>query len=332
MQWHLNIQLSKFPFEIQHRQKIFTIGSCFAENLSEYLKARHFSIFSNPNGILFNPSSIYITLKNILDSPNFFDERYLFKTNDDVWKSFLHQTNFFEDNKEKLLEKIIHIQLIAQEFLQASDFLFITFGSAYVYEHIELNTVVANCHKLPQKNFNKYLLSVQQIVEYYTQLFSEIKKFNPRIKIILSVSPVKYLVYGAVNNNVSKATLILAIHELCQKYSDVFYFPAYELITDDLRDYRFYKEDLAHPNDTAIQYVMSKFSESLFSDETKKIVQQIEKIISAMNHRPLNPYSKAYRYFAEKMLDECRMLEIRYPHIKLSKEREYFVRYSIPRI
>lgn len=325
MKYHLDIPIPKYPFEIQHHQNIFLIGSCFAENLAAWLKQRHFSILSNPNGVLFNPLSIYITLKNIIDNPHNFEEDFLFYDHLH-WKSFLHQSHFYDKDKDKLIDNIIQTQLSAHEFLKSSHFIFITFGSAYVYEHIHLKAVVANCHKLPSSTFEKKLLSVQQIVETYKDLFQKINYINPGVKIILSVSPVKYLSYGTIYNNISKSTLILAVHQLCESYPNVFYFPAYELITDDLRDYRFYREDMAHPNEMAIKYVMKKFSDSMISSTTQNIVTEIEKLIMAMHHQITHPNAPTTHAFAQKMLQHCETLEKQYPHLHLRAEKEYFTK------
>ncbi|MCX7728922.1 MAG: GSCFA domain-containing protein [Bacteroidia bacterium] len=323
MNWHLNIQIPKFPFEIHHQHKIFTIGSCFVENLSDWFKKRHFNVFSNPNGVLFNPISIYLSLKNIIETPHDFDEKLLFSENN-VWKSFLHQTHIFDTNKSSLLKKIIEIQSSAHSFIKASDYLIITFGSAYVYEHIELKQVVANCHKFPPSVFAKKLLSIDEIIQSYHALFQKLISINPKITIILSVSPVKYLSYGTIDNNISKATLILTVHQLCRQFTNVYYFPAYELITDDLRDYRFFKADMAHPNELAIQYVMEKFSASAISHASTEVIKRLEKIMAAMSHKINYPDSLQAKSFAQSMLQYCTETEKKYPYLNLSDEKKYF--------
>ncbi|GIV27689.1 MAG: hypothetical protein KatS3mg027_1503 [Bacteroidia bacterium] len=323
MKWHLNVEVKKYPFEIHLKDKIFLMGSCFAENLSEWLKARKFNVYSNPNGILFNPESILINLKNILDQPNFFDRRFIF--NDGVYyKSFLHQTHFFSDDKEELYKAIIQRQQEAHNFLIQADYLFITFGSAYVYVHKELNEVVANCHKLPHSIFDRKLLEIGDIVSKYKEWIQEVRAFNPDLKIIFSVSPVKYLSYGVVENNISKSILLLSVHKLCCDIKEVYYFPAYELVIDDLRDYRFFKEDMAHPNEVAVKYVMEKFSESMISKQTRSIVKDIEKILNGYNHKIQNMNSESSRKFAIGIFRECERLEKNYPYLNFSEEKEYF--------
>ncbi|GAB4449932.1 MAG: GSCFA domain-containing protein [Bacteroidia bacterium] len=323
MKWHLDIQIDKYPFEIHLHDKIFLMGSCFAENLAIWLKERYFNIFSNPNGVLFNPISIFNVLNNIIQHPDTFDEKFLFNDNGQ-WKSFLHQTYFFNENKDELKQELINTQKNAHQFLKSSQYLFITFGSAFIYEHKELKEVVSNCHQLPSNVFERKLLSVEQIVKHFNELIIELKKMNPDIKIVFSVSPVKYLAYGAINNNLSKSTLLLAVHQLCLHNDNAFYFPAYELITDDLRDYRFFKDDLAHPNEMAVEYVMQKFYESMLSNNTQSIIKRLEKIIAAQKHQIKNIYSQQTQNFARRMLDECITLEKEFPYLNLSDKKRYF--------
>ncbi len=323
MKWHLNFEVKKYPFEIHFTDKIFLMGSCFADNLSEWLRARKFQVFANPNGILFNPISILINLKNILDKPNFFEERYLFHDGN-FYKSFLHQRHIFSEDKEGLLKIIIETQKEANEYLKSVDYLFITFGSAYVYVHKELSEVVANCHKFPQSIFERRLLEVDEIVKRYREWIQQVRVVNPDLKVVFSVSPVKYLSYGIVENTISKSTLILSVHKLCQELKDVYYFPAYELVTEDLRDYRFFKEDLAHPNEIAVKYVMEKFSESMLSKETRNAVKDIEKVLNGLNHKIQNTRSESSRKFAMNILSECDRLEKNYPFLNFSREKEYF--------
>ncbi len=323
MKWHLNFEVKKYPFEIHFTDKIFLIGSCFAENLSEWLRVRKFNVVANPNGILFNPMSILITLKDILDKPNFLEERYLFQDGN-FYKSFLHQTDIFSEDKDDLVKMIIETQREANEYLKSADFLFITFGSAYVYVHKELKEVVANCHKLPQDIFERRLLEVDEIVKGYKEWIQQVRLVNPDLKVIFSVSPVKYLSYGIVENTMSKSILILSVHKLCQELKEVYYFPAYELVTEDLRDYRFFKEDLAHPNEMAVKYVMEKFSESMLSEEARNVVKEVEKILNGLNHKIQNTRSESSKKFAMSMMRECERLEKNYPFLSFNKEKEHF--------
>ena len=286
MQFHLNYIPPKFDFTIDHNSKILLIGSCFSENIGTLLNNYKFKIYSNPNGILFNPQSIHTCLNNITEG-NSLDEN-LILNRDENFYSYLHHTSINGTTALELTSKINSENIKAQQFLKDSNYFIITFGTAFYYQHKKLNASVANCHKQPAANFEKKCLSVSEIIALYSTLIEKLKSFNPKLKIIFTVSPVKYLKDGVVENNLSKSTLILAIHEILKQNHNCYYFPAYELINDDLRDYRFYKEDLAHPNDLAINYVWEKFSNACFNEITIATNTQISKLNLALNHREMN--------------------------------------------
>ncbi len=285
MQFHLKYSPPKQGFELNHAHSIFMLGSCFSENIGAVLKGKKFKVYDNPNGILFNPSNIHQCLDTLVHSRPM-DEKY-FLNRDGIFFSYLHHSSIHDEYKNDLHKKINQINKTALHILKDADFLFITFGNAYVYRHIGLNTVVANCHKQPSSVFEKYLLSVETIVAGYTNLIKDLQILNPGLKIIFTVSPVKYLKDGIIENNLSKSTLLLSVNQLVTQNNNCFYFPAYELVTDDLRDYRFYKEDLAHPNEQAIEYVWRKFSACFFSEQTVLLNKEIKKLNTALNHRKL---------------------------------------------
>jgi hypothetical protein len=283
MKFHLNFIPKKSPNEISHLNNIFLIGSCFTENISHKLTECGFKTYHNPSGILFNPASILQCLSSIVEEKHF-SEKYLLQR-DTIHLSYLHHSSIHASDKSQLTEKINSENAKASAFLKESNFLIVTFGTAFTYRHLGLNEVVANCHKQPGAAFEKKLLDVDMIVNDYSHLILALQKINPNINILFTVSPVKHLKDGVVENNVSKATLLLSVHELVKKHPNCSYFPAYELVNDDLRDYRFYKEDLAHPNNAAINYVWKKFSDCFFSAETKQFNQGIQKLNAALNHR-----------------------------------------------
>jgi len=326
MKWHLDFNIPQFPFEIHYQDKIFAIGSCFAENLSQWLEERHFNVLSNPSGVLFNPMSILSTLNACMYFPKYTNEKFIFfDKQDNCYKSFLHQLDIFTQDKQTLFNHIYQIEEKAHHFLQTTQYLFITFGSAFVYEHKEHQIIVANCHKQPSQLFELKLLSVDEIVNAYSTFIQKFRQFNPNVKIVFSVSPVKYLAYGLINNTMSKSTLILAVHRLCKEFSDVYYFPAYEWIVDDLRDYRFYKEDMAHPNEMAIRYVMKKFSDTMLSEHSKLLVQKMEIVLQAMQHKLRFKESESTKTFAKNLLKQCEEIEQHFQGIELKKEKAYFL-------
>lgn len=296
MQFHLDYTPSPSEFKISHSDTIFLIGSCFSDNIGKYLSDHKFKTLSNPNGILFNPASISKSLKDIL-SQKPFDEKYILER-DGSFFSYQHHSSVNASDRAELFNKINSTNSNAFDYLKKAEVLIITFGSGFVYDHRRLDETVGNCHKQPDTTFLKRLLNVNDIVTGYSRLISKLKQLNPNLKIVFTVSPVKYLKDGVVENNRSKATLLLAVNELI-KNENCFYFPAYELINDDLRDYRFYKTDFAHPNEQAIEYVWNKFSDCYFNDKTKALNKEIHKLNLALAHRPMNPDSEENKKLQE---------------------------------
>ncbi len=322
MELHLNYNPTPSPVKITHADKLLLIGSCFAENIGEKLSNSKFDSLINPNGILFNPASIATALRSYLQ-PGTRNTKP--ETNNGLYFSFAHHGSFSSSSKEELETKINLSHKKANAQLKAAKFLIITFGSAFAYRHVASDEIVANCHKLPQPEFKKELLSVEDIVADYKLLFEELKKFNPQLNIILTVSPVKYLRDGLIENNLSKAILIQSIHQLLTATANCLYFPAYELVTDDLRDYRFYKEDMAHPNEQAINYVWEKFADCYFNEETKKLNQKIKEVSQALNHRPLKPDTDKHSEFRNTIIKKCTELENSYPFLNFSEEKEQLI-------
>jgi hypothetical protein len=284
MKFHLNHTPEKLEFEMGHSDSCFLIGSCFAENMAQKLQEHLFPVHFSPNGILFNPESMLQSLTAIIGN-NAFDESFIIER-DGLCYSFLHHSSVHASDKNALLEKIHKTQQEAHGFLKTAKYLIITFGTAFVYEHKTLQQVVSNCHKQPGSIFEKKFLEPEEIVEAYQSLIEKLKVFNPDLNIIFTVSPVKYLKDGLENNSRSKASLLLAVNRLVK--TNAHYFPAFELQTDDLRDYRFYKEDLAHPNAQAIDYIWQKFSETAFSEKTQSLNLEISKLNAALHHRKLS--------------------------------------------
>ncbi|MBL7918524.1 MAG: GSCFA domain-containing protein, partial [Bacteroidia bacterium] len=260
-----------------------------------------------------NPSSIELVLNDVIDNNQDSDEWILNMGN--IFYSYKCHSSIYSNDEKELVKKIRKIKQSAHQSLIVCDYLFITLGSAFVYEHKDLNATVTNCHKQSSSLFEKRLLSVEEIVFNYRLLIQKLRVFNPRISIIITVSPVKYLKDGLVENNISKSTLLLAANTL-ENDGLVDYFPAYELVNDDLRDYRFYKEDMAHPNEQAIKYVWDKFNGTFFGEDTLTLNKEIEKLNAALNHKILFPESEeamAFQMNTEKMK---RDLMKRHPYLK----------------
>jgi hypothetical protein len=286
MKLHLDHTPAQPGFEIGHASTLFLIGSCFSENIGARLQEHKFNTFSNPSGILFNPLSIHQSLSACLEQETI-PEKYLLERGGTAL-SFLHHSSVNKPTAKELTAAIQEGNKTAHTFLKAADYLIITFGSAYYYHHKQLDTAVANCHKQPGHLFEKRLINTSEIISLYSALLEDLPAFNPKLKVVFTVSPVKYLRDGLVENNISKSTLLLSVHELTKRFSHCFYFPAYELVNDDLRDYRFYKPDMAHPSEQAIDYVWQKFSGCFFSEKTIDLNQRIAKLNAALNHRELH--------------------------------------------
>jgi len=298
-------------------------GSCFAENIGEKLQKSKFQTAINPFGILYNPESVYASLERILEK-KLFSENELFE-HEGVWKSFNHHSRFAELTSEAFLENVNKKLEETSDFLQTTDFLMITFGTAWIYRLKESGEVVSNCHKLPGALFIREKLTPDVIVKTYTGLIRRLLQVRPTMKIIFTVSPIRHRKDGMHENQLSKAVLLLAVEQLQHLFpSNTLYFPAYEIVLDELRDYRFYAEDMIHPNETAIRYIWERFSDYFFSEGTKKQLSEIEKITAAVQHRPFNPQSKAFQDFIQKNLKILGEIEKKYPNLDFTQEWEYF--------
>jgi hypothetical protein len=320
MQFRAEFTPKPFVQKIKHTDTILLVGSCFTENMATKLAHHKFTVEENPNGILFNPVSIAKAIEGYIDNKQF-SENDLFAAND-LWNSWEHHTRFSAVNKQDCLAGINKSQQQAHEFLKHADWVFITLGSAFVYKHS--GNVVANCHKIPTDKFEKKLLSVDEVVATLDTLMHRIKNFNAKAKIIFTISPVRHLRDGFVENNRSKATLIQAVHHMVDKFEGLFYFPAYELIIDDLRDYRFFAEDLAHPNYAATNYVWEKLKPCCIDEASLQIMEKINEINAAMAHKPFNETSAAHLAFKQKYLQKTKQLQQQLPYVNFADALAYF--------
>lgn len=308
--------------KINHTSKIISIGSCFSENIALLLKEYLFNITINPSGILYNPFSISKSLQRLLSNKQYSKDELFF--HEGLWKSFDHHSSFNARTWEKCLQKINTSFNNACEIISNLDTLIITFGTAFVYNTIDNKQVVANCHKLPDKNFNRSLLSVQEIVTEYTDMLDKLYTQFPDINIIITVSPVRHLRNNPHENQVSKAHLLAATYELEKKFVQLYYFPAYEIIMDELRDYRFYSEDMVHPAPITIDYVWERFVDTCIGEESKDFTSHYHSIRNAKKHRIKEYNSEATYSFGKKHLDYLTSLEKEYPEISFSNDKRFF--------
>ena len=311
MQFHLNFQPAVSNHKINHQQELLFIGSCFSEHIADKLHQLQFNVSSNPFGILFNPISIATSISRIIHK-HLFTDKDVFEKNG-LWFCLEISTKIFAETKEGLVSTLNTIILAWHEKLKQAKWLVFTFGSAYAYKHIEQHKIVANCHKLPQHLFQKELIDTKDIVTCYAALFSELKKLNPQLSLLLTVSPVKHLRDGIIENTLSKSILIQAVHQLLKEHQQCHYFPSYELVIDDLRDYRFFEKDLAHPNAQAIEYVWRKFESVYFTKETSELNKEIEAILLAKKHQLLQPNSAESIAFEVLLRNKIKALNQKHP-------------------
>jgi hypothetical protein len=294
------------------------LGTCFAENIASYFSEYKFNILENPHGILYNPINIAHALETYISQKQYTQEDLIFDKG--LWHSFDHHGKFSDTEARIVLEKINASQQKAFEISANLDWLIITPGTAFVYEYSESKKTVSNCHKIPNSKFEKRLCEPEEIIEKLSGVFSKLQVKNPNLKILFTISPVRYIRDGLIENNLSKAVLFRAMHKLMENFSNISYFPSYELVIDDLRDYRFFKEDLVHPNEQAIKYVWEKFTNSCLSTKSQEIIKRLDPIINALNHKPFNPQSKEHIVFIEKLLKQTLQLQAEFPFLDLSKE------------
>jgi hypothetical protein len=310
--------------KITYNDSVMFIGSCFASSIGSQMELGHMPVMINPAGSVYNPVSVCNTLDTITKQQEFtIDDLYFHKG---VWLSFYHYTDFSSEDSSALLKKINLRSKEASDFLKHARFLFVTFGTARVYEFIKSNLIVSNCHKIPADQFISKLLGVEEIVKLWSEQLDKLHMLFPHLKVVFTISPVRHWKDGAFGNQVSKSVLLVAINELLKHKTSPGYFPAYELVMDDLRDYRFYSEDMLHPSVPAIKYIWESFAGCYMDNITLNLWREVCKITNATNHR-FNTDSKANRFhFAEKMLKQISEMKKKIPAIDLSAEENHFLK------
>ncbi|KAA6330000.1 hypothetical protein EZS27_021246 [termite gut metagenome] len=312
--------LPTFP-NINHSHQLLLIGSCFAENIGVLLTASKFHCDINPFGILYNPLSISTALRDILTEKSY--------TADDLfcyhgeYHSFMHHSSFSSCLPSDCLTAINTRLQGAQKEIGRLNHLLITFGTAWVYTFKATGKVAGNCHKLPDSEFERHRLEPDEIVANYVSLVDELFLRNPQLHIWFTVSPIRHIKDGMHGNQLSKATLLLAVDRLQQHFSGhVHYFPAYEIVMDELRDYRFYADDMAHLSSLAVQYIWERFASVCFSSETQQLIKECEGIRKALAHKPRRSDSEAYASFLEQIVLKIKRFTEKYPNLEVEKELE----------
>jgi hypothetical protein len=333
VQFQANINIKPLQPSITYHDKLLLIGSCFTEHIGNFLMDVKFRVLQNPNGILFDPISVCNSLTSYIQNKQYTADDLVYLN--EAWHSWQHHSRFSGIDKDQVLAHINQSQQTAHDFLKSADWLVITLGSSFVYKLLDNSPLpfgrgvgggaaVANCHKAPAQTFQKHLSTIEETVVALDTVLYQLFQFNPDLKILFTISPVRHLRDGVVDNNRSKARLIEAVHHLVNKFDKLHYFPAYELVVDVLRDYRFFDIDLAHPNYAATQFVLEHFAESCMNKDTQQLMDDIKKLVIARNHKPFNPTSNQHQQFLKAQLQKTQNLQALYPYLDFENELLYF--------
>ena len=329
MNFQLTFDIPKFPFSIQHTDKLLLIGSCFTENIGDKLSRFKFNNLQNPHGILFNPVSVCNALKDYMQQ-TVYHASQLFCLNE-AWHSWHHHSRFSHPNKDIAIEQINTAITNAHHYLKQTDYLVITLGSAWTYRLSLLapnamkTIVAANNHKAPAQWFERKLLDNEECFNLLFQTCQQLHSFNPELKIVFTVSPVRHIREGLVDNNKSKSIPINSVHRLTETFNNlVYYFPAYEIVIDELRDYRFYAEDLVHPNYFATEYVWQKLLQTTMNKNTLALITELKELLHAYKHKPFHPQSQQHQLFLQTYFNKTKALQQAHPYLNLNEELAYF--------
>lgn len=308
------IDIPHSAVEITYNDRILTLGSCFAENIGTKLQEAFFLTFINPFGVMYNPMSVAQGIRHLLSEKEF-TAADLFQSGS-LWNSLAHSSTFSAVTADEALQKINSRLLAARYFLRETNVMMITLGTAWVFELVDTRKIVSNCHKLPASRFTRRRLSVDEIINEFTDVFGLLRNSYRGLKFIFTVSPIRHWKDGAHENTVSKSTLHLAVDALEKQFDFVHYFPAYEIMMDELRDYRFYASDMLHPSDVAVDYIWQRFGDTYFSSETQNLKKELERLRADLNHRPLHPETEEYRLFQLSVEKKKNGLIQDYPFLK----------------
>ncbi|WP_233861070.1 GSCFA domain-containing protein [Tenacibaculum piscium] len=299
---------------IDYNSKLFLLGSCFSENIGDKLSYYKFQSTQNPFGILFHPKAIEKLITDAINQKKNTEEAIFF--HNESWHCFDAHSSVSSLDKNEVLENLNTASSATFTQLKNASHLIITLGTSWIYREISSDTIVANCHKIPQKNFTKKILSIAEITESLSEIITLTKSVNPDIAILFTVSPVRHLKDGFIENQQSKSHLISAIHSIIDIKKSVYYFPSYEIMMDELRDYRFYAQDMTHPNTTAINYIWEKFIAVWIAENTQKTMKEIEIIQKGLAHRSFNPTSEAHQKFLQNIAQKKETLQKAFPFIQ----------------
>jgi hypothetical protein len=313
------------PCKLGYEHKMLLVGSCFAERFAARLQSLKFAAMGNPFGVLYNPVSVAQSLlrmgeKRLLAAS---DLRY----GQGLWFSYTHHSRFAHPDKEECLRRMNESIFRGAWGLRTADFLVVTLGTSWTYKLKETGEVATCCHKTPDKEFERIFLSPDKSAAVLCDMVRSVRSKNPNVHIIFTVSPIRHWKEGAHGNQLSKAALLLAVEQTLQKTENTAYFPAYEIMQDELRDYRFYASDMLHPSEVAVEYICQKFEQAAFSDSAMRTMEEVKRLLAAKAHRPFNANTPEYRNFLKAQQQNLSQLKQRLPHLDWEDEEAFFAKY-----
>jgi len=310
------VTLPGYPVKLDHQMPVLLMGSCFTENIGRQLERYRFDTCVNPFGVTYNPLSVKRSLEALM-LKEAYSEKELDK-HKDLWFSFDHYTGFSSHDREEALDNINRSFLAAKVQLKKAGILILTWGTSWVYRYNKTGQVVCNCHKIPSGEFTRSQLSTREIVAAYESLLPQLYEFNNSLKIIHTISPVRHWKDGAHGNQLSKASLLLAGDALQKQFpGEFFYFPSYEIVMDELRDYRFYAEDMIHTSEQTTAYIWKKFQQVLVSKASLNIIKDLEPVLKMMEHRPRNSSGESHQKMETQLQEKVKQIKTKYPHLNL---------------
>ncbi|MDT0691115.1 GSCFA domain-containing protein [Salegentibacter sp. F188] len=326
MEFRTKIPIAGQEPKIDYNSKIFMLGSCFVGNIGGKLDYYKFQNYRNPFGILFHPVAIENFLERVVSRYKYSDEDVFF--HQERWHCFDAHSELSNPNKKNLIRNLNSGVRKSGKFLNSATHVVITLGTAWGYRQVDLDRTVANCHKISQKEFQKELMMVDDIRQSLLKILSYLHMINSKVSVIFNISPVRHTKDGFTENQWSKSNLMAALQQCLGEFQQneewkktLSYFPSYEIVMDELRDYRFYAEDMIHPSSTAVDYIWSRFDDVWINQNTAETKNEVEKIQRALNHRPFNGKSKEHQKFKDKLQARINKLESRVPHIKFAKPK-----------
>ncbi|MBW2962371.1 GSCFA domain-containing protein [Mesonia aestuariivivens] len=314
MQLQTQLNVPQQQPQIDYTSRVLLLGSCFAENIGEKFAYYQFQQLQNPLGILFHPFAIENFLKRVANQEKF-TAKAIFQ-HQEIYSCFEAHSRLNALSENELLNDLNTALEETFHFLKTTSHVIITLGTSWIYKHIEQNKYVANCHKIPQKNFNKELSSVTELEKSLQKSVAYIQEINADSQFVFTISPVRHLKDGFIENQRSKSHLIAALHQVLENKKRLAYFPSYEIMMDELRDYRFYTSDLLHPNNTAIDYIWERFQASWMAEECLPTMKKVQQIRQGLSHRPFNPKSESHQKFQQKLQQQTKEIQQSFPFME----------------